>query len=411
VPTFTYSARDTQGQHRTGTIDAADRTGALGLLAQQRLYPTKLAPATGNANGHEAVSPNAASELTLRRSERLLFTEQLGQLLRAGMRIESALAGLSKRLSSPRLKAVCEALRTAVVDGQPLSTAMQSMPRSFDMMYAGMVKAGEAGGALGNILDNLAAHLRRMNSLRDQVMQALIYPAFLLIAGVGMILVFMLVMVPQLTDFFDRSGGEMPLPTQILIDCSEFIAHWWWLAVLLIGGAVAGLFIARKNPENRIQLDALALRIPLVGPILSHANTARISRTLASLITNGLTLLNAIGLIENASSNQAIKRRLQVVRQDLANGASFSNSLQNHPEFPELFVDMVALGEQTGSLPESLNSAGEIYEAELNKRIKRLTALLPPLLILVIAILAGLVVFSILSAVFDMTSSLRTRMQ
>jgi len=182
-------------------------------------------------------------------------------------------------------------------------------------------------------------------------------------------------------------------------------------AFLVAAGLGNDLPVRAGDEARAEELDALALRIPLVGPILSHANTARISRTLASLITNGLTLLNAIGLIENASSNQAIKRRLQVVRQDLANGASFSNSLQNHPEFPELFVDMVALGEQTGSLPESLNSAGEIYEAELNKRIKRLTALLPPLLILVIAILAGLVVFSILSAVFDMTSSLRTRMQ
>jgi len=411
MPVYQYRARNPGGQSTTGTIEAADRPGALGLLAQQRLYPTSLEPAKGSSTGKAVDSHEASSTLTLRNSERLLFTEQLGQLLRAGMRIESALTALAKRLSSPKLKTVCENLRAAVVDGQPLSTAMQSMPRCFDNMYTGLVRAGEAGGALGTILENLAAHLRRMASLRDQVSQALIYPAFLVIAGVGMILVFMLVMVPQLTDFFARSGGTMPMATQILIASSEFIGQWWWFGVLLLVAAGVALFVARQNPVQREKLDALALKIPFTGSILTNANTARIARTLASLLNNGLTLLSAIGLLEKASANLAIRSRLRQVRLDLANGASFSGALQNAKEFPELFVDMTALGEQTGQLPNALDSAGEIHEGELSKRIRRLTALLPPILILVIAILAGLVVFSILSAVFDMTSSLRTRMQ
>ncbi len=408
VPSFRYRARDTDGRALEGAIDAPDRSGALALLAQQRLFPTLIEPETAAASS-SFPAPNAALSLRLRDAERLLFTEQLGQLLRAGMRIETALASLQRRMASPRLKAVCEGLRASVVDGQPLSSAMSGMPRAFDRMYAGLIKAGEAGGALGTILDNLAAHLRRMRTLREQVSQALIYPAFLVTAGIGMILVFMLVMVPQLTDFFTRSGGTMPLATRILIATSEFLAQWGWLFAIAAAAGVAAIVLARRNPVHRETLDAIALRLPLAGPILTHATIARIARTLSSLLTNGLTLLNAIALVENASTNLAVRRRLQEVRQALANGAAFSAALQNAGGFPELFIDMTALGEQTGNLPESLDSAAEMYEGELGKRIRHLTALLPPILIIVIAVLAGLVVFSILSAVFDMTSSLRTR--
>jgi type II secretory pathway component PulF len=434
MPQFRYRARDAQGQLVEGVIEASDRAGAIQLIEQRRCVPFKIevdtsaaVPALAMAGGGAAVqSRGLFAQLTaaasagsapavagaserLTHGQRLFFTEQLAYLLSAGMTLDEALGILVKRLKQPNLHRLTRALHQGLIEGRSFSQALRDFPRIFSPLYVNLVLAGEASGALKDILTRLVTHLTNMKVLRDRVSQALIYPAVLAIAGVALIIIFITVMVPQLETFFSNTnGGTLPLPTRLLIEANYLVVHYWWLAAAVVGLIYALFKVATRSPEGRMSWDRARLSIPGFGEVIKHQFYAQFARTMGTLLQNGVTLLKSMELLEDMSGNSYLKARMYNARTALVDGSSLSAALGKQHIFPELFLDMMAVGETSGRFAETMQMTADVYERELDSRVKIATAIIPYVIIIAIAVVVGAVVLGIISAVFSVTSALPT---
>jgi type II secretory pathway component PulF len=423
---FRYTARRSDGQLAQGMVEANDRAGAVLLVEQQRCFPIKIevvaaAPggrkeAKGSAatvergGTREAAEVHGTSGQTISLSGQFLFTEQLGHLLSAGMTLDEALGILVRRLRQPGLQGLCQTLHRALVDGQSLSQAMRQFPKVFSPLYVNMVSAGEVSGALPTIMKRLVVYLAEVKALRDRVQQALLYPAVLVVAGIVLITIFMTVMVPQLTDFFSQTGQTLPLPTRILLAADHAIIFYWWVAVLA-AALIYGIYkLLTRDPAGRQAWDRFRWRIPGYGHIMRYRFYAQFARTLGTLVDNGVTLLRALELLENISGSEWVRIKMGDVRRAVMDGTSLSMALRAPRIFPELMLDMMAVGEQTGRFGETMNMIADVYERELDKQVQVTSALIPPVIMIVIAAIVGLVVFGVLDAVFNLTTGLRTKM-
>ena len=398
-----------------GVLDCPDRAVAIRQIEQLHYIPVRIeavaaAPQVvtrGTTTTTAALPPAANGKLKIPHGQLLIFTEQLGHLLQAGMTLDEGLSVLEKRIKQPRVQQMTHALHQALIDGRSFSQALRDFPRIFPAIYINLVAAGEASGALPDILSRLVEHLMQAKNLRDRVQQALIYPAFLAVAGAGLITIFITFMVPQLTGFMTQNGGMLPLPTRILLGANHVIVGFWWVAVLLIVGGVIGFRAFVRTDDGRITWDRFRLFVPGYGRIIRHRYYAQFSRTLGTLMENGIPLLKAIDLVTEIAGNRYLEKKLSEVRRAVIDGATLSTALSAQNLFPDLFTDMMAVGEQTGHFAQTMQTIADVYERELDRTVRVISSLIPPLIIVLIATIVGFVVYSILSAVFEMTSSLQ----
>ncbi len=413
MPQFSYRARNAQGALVEGTLNVADRSVAIRQLEMQSCTPIRIdvvAGAPETVDGKPApAGPPPTQNLKVPHSQLLIFTEQLGHLIQAGMTLDESLGVLEKRLKHPRVQQMTSALHQSLVDGRSFSQALRDFPRIFPPLYVNMVGAGEASGALPDILERVVQHLMQEKSLRDRVQQALIYPAFLALAGSVLIIIFITFMVPQLTNFMSQTGGTLPLPTRILLGANHLITGYWWLFILIVIGAMVGFRAFVRGEEGRLAWDKFRLSIPGYGRIRRHQYYAQFSRTLGTLMENGIPLLKALDLVTEIAANKYIEGKLRDVRRSIIEGANLSSALAKEELFPELFTDMMAVGEQTGHFARTMQTIADVYERELDRTVNVISALIPPVIIVLIAVVVGFVVYSILSAVFEMTHSLQFR--
>ena len=438
---FSYVARKTNGGLMQGTISANDRAGAIRQIELLKCVPIKIevetaagksakkAPAAAKSSAppksdaaskpgssktaktvkssEGAAPPPADARLSLSMTQFFLFTEQLAHLLAAGMTLDEALGILVRRLQQPKLQSLSKALHRGLVDGRSLSQAMRDFPKVFSSLYVNMVSAGEASGALPQILRRLVTHIASIKALQDRVQQALVYPATLVVAGIGLIIVFVTFMVPQLTTFFKSTGRPLPPATKLLLDVNYAITYYWWVAALVAVAAYGLWKILTRTPEGRCAWDKFVWHLPAISRVMRFRLYAQFARTLGTLAENGVTLLKSLELLEEISGNEWVRLRMVNVRKAVMDGAGLSNALREEKLFPELFLDMMSVGEQTGRFAETMQMIAEVYERELDKQVQFVSALIPPAIIVAIAGLVGLVVYGILSAVFDLTSGLQ----
>ncbi len=375
MPQFSYRARNAQGELVEGVLDCADRAIAIHQIEQQRCIPIRIeavgAPPEHADKKESATTPPAPTQtLKIPHSQLLIFTEQLAHLLQAGMTLDEGLSILEKRLKQPRVQQMTRTLHQALVDGRSFSQALREMPRIFPPLFVNLVAAGEASGALPEILLRLVKHLTQAKDLRDRVQQALIYPAFLAVAGAALITIFITYMVPQLTGFMAQIGGALPLPTRILMQIHHAITTYWWLAILIVIGASVGFRAFVRTEEG---------------------------------------LLRSLDLVSEIAGNRYLEFKIIEARRAVIDGATLSTALGSQHIFPDLFTDMMAVGEQTGRFGETMQTIADVYERELDRNVAIISQLIPPVIIVVIATVVGLVVYSILSAVFEATHSLQFR--
>src|SRR5881296_4114033 len=412
MPQFSYRARNAQGGLVEGVLDCADRAIAIRQIEMQQCIPVRIEML---GTEPKVVTPGAAQRegptrnLKIPHGQLLIFTEQLAHLLQAGMTLDEALSILEKRLKQPRVQQMTHSLHQALVDGRSFSQALSEMPRIFQPLYVNLVAAGEASGALPQILLRLVKHLMQAKDLRDRVQQALIYPAFLALAGAILVTIFITFMVPQLTGFMAQTGGALPLPTRILLQVHHAITGYWWVGVLAVVGLIIGFRALVRSEEGRIGWDRFRLLVPGYGRVIRHSYYAQFSRTLGTLIENGIPLLRALDLVTEIAGNRFLEVKLRELRRAVIDGATLSAALQEQKLFPDLFTDMMAVGEQTGHFAETMQTIADVYERELDRTVAVVSQLIPPVIIVLIAAVVGLVVYSILSAVFEMTHSLQFR--
>jgi type II secretory pathway component PulF len=428
MPQFSYRARNAQGGLVEGVLDCADRAVAIRQIEQLHYMPVRIElvgsapappvkPAKNGASAPVAVPKTTApaapatptQKLKITHNQLLIFTEQLAHLLKAGMTLDEGLSVLEKRLKQPRLQQMTHALHQALVDGRSFSQALRDFQRVFPPIYVNLVAAGEASGALPEILTRLVEHLTQMKNLRDRVQQALIYPAFLALAGVGLVVIFITFMVPQLVGFMAQTGGTLPFATRILLNVNHLLTSYWWVGVVIAIGAGMAFRAFVRTDEGKIAWDRFRLLVPGYGRVLRHRYYAQFSRTLGTLMENGVPLLKGIDLVAEIAGNRYLEVKMMEARRAVIDGATLSTALTAQDLFPDLFTDMMAVGEQTGHFAQTMQTIADIYERELDRTVNTISTLIPPVIIVLIALVVGLVVYSILSAVFEMTHSLQVR--
>ena len=416
MPQFSYRARNSQGELVEGVLDCADRAVAIQQIELQRCIPVRIELLGAEPKGPKVVRPPAGGaletptqNLKIPHAQLLIFTEQLAHLLKAGMTLDEALSILEKRLKQPRVQQMTHSLHQSLVDGRSFSQALSEMPRIFQPLYVNLVAAGEASGAMPQILLRLVKHLMQAKDLRDRVQQALIYPVFLALAGAVLVTIFITFMVPQLSGFMAQTGGALPLPTRILLQIHHAITSYWWVGVLAAVGLIVAFRALVRSEEGRVGWDRFRLLIPGYGRVIRHRYYAQFARTLGTLMENGVPLLRSLDLVTEIAGNRFLEVKLGEVRKAVIDGATLSAALQEQKMFPDLFTDMMAVGEQTGHFAETMQAIADVYERELDRSVGVISQLIPPIIIVVIAVVVGLIVFSILSAVFEMTHSLQFR--
>ncbi len=415
MPRFAYQAVKPGGERISGEFEVASKAEAYKRLDREKLQPISLQQ-LGDAGKPSVTSEKkaAAAEqssgpVRLSRKQIIVFTEEMGDLLEAGLQLEPALRIMEDREEASSVKKVSILLRQQVRDGVSFSTALRNSSPSFGDLYCNLVSAGEISGALPQILRRQSQFLIAMDELQARVIQALIYPAFICVAGLALLFVFMTVLVPQLTVLFKKTDRGLPLVTKLLIGTSDFFVHFWWLMLLVIAGGIFAFIKVVNSEEGKLWWHRAQLKLPLAGDVLTSRYYTQFSQTMANLLGNGVPLLSALKLMNSATGNMYLRGLMTRVVDIVGEGGSLTKAMKRVGEFPALFLDMVAVGEQTGDLATSLEKTGTRYDKELTKKIARLTALIQPVVIFIMAGLVGVVAYSIITGIFQAISGLRTR--
>ncbi|MDA0578270.1 MAG: type II secretion system F family protein [Verrucomicrobia bacterium] len=415
MPSFTYSARTRAGQKVAGVVEANDRRGALVQIESLGHVPVAVsekASAKGKAK-ESAQAQQARGKLTVRRGparlnsrEVLVFTAELSDLLASGMTLGNALNTLGNRRSGRPSDEIIKSLRDEIIRGASLSDAMMRHPASFSSLYVHMIRAGEASGALDEVLKRLNEHFERVQETKEKVVMALVYPVIVLVMGVATMIFSMVYVVPKFQTVFEQMGQALPLPTRMLIGMSVWLVKYGWAAAVVVVILCVLCGRALKTPRGRRVWDQFLLRLPLLRGVVAAGIYANFARTLSTLLANGVAVLQALGIVEKTVGNLVIGEEIRKARERVTDGTTISGPLSAGKIFPEMLTDMMAIGEQTGDMPGALNHIARRYENELNRHIKIFTTALEPILIVVVAVMVGFVAISILLAVFSLTNGL-----
>ncbi len=408
MPSFQFKATAANGSVEGGVIDARSKAEAYDAILARKLRPVSIVRSDGEDDAAPGKLAKAAGPVrSLSSSDVLLFTEELSEMLEAGLQLEPALKVIESRKERSPLKAIASSLRQQVRDGVSFSNALRSCGNCFSDLFCGMVAAGETAGALPSILRRQAEYFTIMTDLRRRVTMALVYPSIVFAAGILLLVIFMTFLLPQLTELLSKTGKQLPLMTRVMVGTSGFFAHYWWAVAAAGIAAGAGFFAWHATPEGRMTWDRVKLRVPLVGPILRTQFLAEFSQTLATLVSNGVILLSSLTLLQRATANVYLKGLLGKLVERVGEGSSLTSSLRNMPFFPPVIIDIMSVGEQTGDLAGALQRSARRFDREFSSQIDRVTALIQPVTILVVALFVGVVAYSMITGILSSVSGLR----
>ena len=424
MPFFSFKAQDAAGRSEGGRIEALSGSDAYRKLRERGLQPSKVveeggasssaskksffgssSPSAAKAKAGEVPSAENLPKLTT--PQLLFFTEELAELLDAGLQLEGALKVIEQRQEKSPVKIVAAHLRQLVREGVGFSKALRSCGKSFDPLYCNLVAAGEAGGVLPQILKRQCAHLEMVGELGKKVTSALVYPAIVFSSAILLMFIFLTFLVPQLSVLLGKSGQKLPVITQALISTSLFCAHWWWAIAAFIGAVITGLRMAVVTPAGRAWWHRAQLDVPVVGPVLKARFYAEVMQNLSTLVSNGVTMLSAMDLMRAATGNVYLKGLLEKVGDMVREGSSLASAMRRTGFFPPVLLDILAVGEQTGDLAGSLARAAKRYDRELTSRIQHLTTLIQPAVILIVALFVGVVAYSMISGILSSVNALK----
>jgi general secretion pathway protein F len=411
MPIYRYKAVGPGGDVAVGELEAASESEIVERLRDQGMLPMQVGPATGGVRDRAGGSgrPGARAQRrwftpkTVTRDHLMAVTRELATLLRAGLPLDRALELLIGLAPTPPVASLLQQIRDDVRGGKSLSQALDVRRDIFSRFYVNIVRAGEAGGALGVVLTRLADTMERNKDLRESVKSALIYPTILICVAITSVIVLLIWVVPQFQQTFAQAGKALPLPTQMVVLLGTVMREWWWA----IAGSVVlfALWLPRhlRRPEVKRRWDRRLLSMPFLGDLLTKLEVARFARTLATLLGNGVTLLAGLAIVRETLSNTTLAGALDGVISRLREGKGFGQPLAETGLYPKLATQMILVGEESGRLEEMLNRVAEVYDREVQMAIKRFLAVLEPMMILGLAVMIGGIVFSILLGVMGMS--------
>ncbi|MCU7802087.1 MAG: type II secretion system F family protein [Candidatus Thiodiazotropha sp. (ex Lucinoma annulata)] len=396
---FHYKASNVSGEVQQGEMEAEDTRQVIIELQRDQLIPLQVKRITG-LRGLLRYGVGSQGK-KIGHKQILSFAKELATLLKAGLPLEGALSLMARLSSDDAMSEVIDALNESIKGGNTFSRALEKHKEIFPRLFISMIKAGEAGGMLGQALDRITDYMERSQALRESVRSALIYPTILLLVAAISVMVLLIFVVPQFSQMFQDMGRELPLPTQVVLAAGDFLKHYWWLllAFLLLGIALFRTWI--EKAENRYRWDRWLLRVPLVGDLLLKVETARLSRTLSSLLHNGLTLLNAVTLSQEVLNNRYIAQAIDQAAQKLKQGKGLSAPLIEQRVLPELAIRMLQVGEESGDIGTMLADVADVYDREVRETVQRLLTLVEPVLIVGLGLIIAGIIISILLAMLS----------
>ncbi|MBU4317649.1 MAG: type II secretion system inner membrane protein GspF, partial [Proteobacteria bacterium] len=403
MPVFEYSALDPHGKSLKGIMDAESALAARRKIRNAGKFPVtirELEESTSKKPGKGFSLPRLFRRV--KPAETAIITRQLSTLLSAGLPLVTALDTIVPQMKAHAFKTILAQIKDAIVEGSSFADALADYPETFSPLYYNMVKAGESSGTLEIVLARLADITEKQQALNSRIQAAMIYPIFMGFIGFAVLAFLMTVVVPQITSIFEDMNQALPTPTVVLISISSFIKSYWW-ALFLLGILLFILFRRfRRTEKGRYYWNKAQLGFPLAGNLAKKLAISRFSRTLGSLLANGVPMMNALAIVKNISPNVLISKAVENAAEDVGKGRGLAQSLGESNIFPNLPVQMIQIGEQSGELESMLGKIADIYESDVEISILKLTSLLEPLIILVMAVMVGFIVISICLPIIEM---------
>jgi type IV pilus assembly protein PilC len=398
MPTFTYTARSTNGELRSATIDAPSRDDAVAQLRRQRLSIIKV---------DESRSTPKKSGGSIGMRDIVIFTRQFSTMINAGLPLVQALDILARQSENKALAAVVREVVFDVESGNTVADAMRKHPKAFSDLYTNMVAAGEAGGILDTILNRLAVFMEKNDALVRKVKGAMIYPTVILCVAGLCVIILLWKVIPVFSSMFDSVGMELPLPTKVVIGLSYFLTTYWW--ALLIGGGSFAFFMKRfyATPGGQLAIDRTLLKVPVLGDVLRKSAVSRFTRTLGTLISSGVSILDGLEITARTSGNRVVQDAIMGSRASIAGGDTIAGPLQKSEVFPPMVISMIAVGEQTGGLDEMLTKIADFYDDEVDAAVGALLSLLEPVMIVFLGVVVGGMIVAMYLPIFDMVNAVR----
>jgi general secretion pathway protein F len=404
MPLFRYRATDHEGRIIEGTIDAGEVGVVVARLHDRGLVPLRIGETEAEGGAKRAFGfkmPRLALRSGVSRRDLLVFTQELSTLLGAGLPLDRSLASLADISDNPMLRAAVRDVLQAVQGGKSFAEALGNHPKVFPSIYVNMVRAGEAGGFLDQVLARLVDYLEKAQQVRDEIFTAMMYPLFVTLV-MGMSMVFLLTfVVPKFTDLFASSGKALPIPTRMLLGMSDFLAKYWWVLLLVLVGSIYGFRQWVATPAGRLSWDHWRLRMVILGDLVRKAEVASLTRTLGTLLKSGVPMLQALGIVRQIVANQVIGRAIGEVEVGAREGAGVAGPLGRTGVLPPLALQMITVGEETGRLEEMLLSAADHLEKDVRNRLQRLVSLVEPAMILIMGVAIGFIVIAMLLGIFS----------
>jgi general secretion pathway protein F len=401
---FRYRAISAAGEALSGRMEAASVADVVARLQDQGHTPLEAAPAEGAASGGGLAGMFRKGTFT--GDQLAQFTHQLATLLGAGQPLDRALGILLDLPEGERAKNLVERVRDRVRGGTTLSTALDEENGVFPRLYVSLVRAGEAGGSLDETLRRLADYLERAQALRGSIVNALIYPAFLMVGVLGSLVLLLAYVVPQFVPIFADMQVPIPLITQVVLAMGTVISDWWWAIVLALGVLCVFLRLRLRDPETRLAFHGRLLTMRVAGPLLLKVETARIARTLGTLLKNGVPLLSSLAIARQVTGNRALDQALEQAAERVKGGSGLGSSLAQTERFPRLALQMIQVGEEAGALDTMLLKVADTFDVEAKRAIDRLLAALVPALTIVMTVMVAFIMAAILLPLLSLTSNI-----
>ncbi|HWP70207.1 MAG TPA: type II secretion system F family protein [Gemmatimonadaceae bacterium] len=397
MPAFTYTARNAAGELKTATVEAANAQDVVAQLRRQRMTVVKV---------DENAKPKKISG-SIKMRDIVIFTRQFSTMINAGLPLVQALDILAKQTENKVLAAATRDIVFDVESGHTVADALAKHPKAFSELYVNMVAAGEAGGILDTILMRLATFMEKNDALVRKVKGAMIYPGVIMSVAVIAISVLLIFVIPVFQNMFAGVGMALPLPTRVVIAASNFLRGYWW-AVLAAG--VGGSFMFKRyyaSSSGKLVIDRLMLRIPVLGDVLRKSAVSRFTRTLGTLISSGVSILDGLEITAKTAGNRVIQDAIMQSRASIAGGDTIAAPLQKSQVFPPMVISMIAVGEQTGGLDEMLSKIADFYDEEVDAAVSNLLSLLEPIMIVFLGVVVGGMVVAMYLPIFDMINAVQ----
>ena len=399
---YYYKATDQNGKYVEGDISAPDYRGAVQKIRKLNYFPVKVSEEkkSSKLSARMRLSlPIWGSPIPVK--ELMTLTQQLATLVNAGLTLDDSLSTLIKLAETGNIKSILSGIRKKVHGGSSFADALAEHPKVFSKLYVNMIRAGEAGGILGETLSRLAMFMEKSVELKNSIRSAMVYPAILTFVGGTAVITLITFVIPQFSKLFEEMGAALPLPTQIMLGISSAIINYWPALILGILGFISALTFYIGTNKGRLRWDEILLKLPLFGPLIRKIEVSRFSLTMATLLKSGVPILQAMGIVQSIMINRVIADSVTNLKQALKRGKGLSGPLEEAGIFPPMAVHMITVGETSGSLDEMLTKVSKTYDKEVEQSIKQVISLIEPMMILLMALIIGFIVISMLLAIFS----------